>query len=76
MDDVVDDPVTTAGCLYLDAAFEYSVSRDTEIVNLTCLVSGEPAQLEEMDCIENSSLRERSRCRLCDAVVHCCYSLD
>ncbi|KAK8774693.1 hypothetical protein V5799_010777 [Amblyomma americanum] len=28
-----------------------------------------------MDCIENSSLSEYSCCRLCDAVVHCCYSL-
>ncbi|KAK8756621.1 hypothetical protein V5799_000682 [Amblyomma americanum] len=74
MGDVVDSPVTTAGSLYLDAAFVYNISRDTEIVNLTCLVSGEPAQLEEMECIENSSLQKCSRCRLCDAVVHCCYS--
>ncbi|KAK8777451.1 hypothetical protein V5799_029204 [Amblyomma americanum] len=75
MGDVVHDPVTTAGSLYLNAAFENSVSRDTEIVNLICLVSGEPPQLEEMDCIENSRLRECSRCRRCDAGVHCCYSL-
>ncbi|KAK8765691.1 hypothetical protein V5799_031695 [Amblyomma americanum] len=75
MGDVVDDPVTTAGSLYLDAAFEYSVSRDTEIVNLICVVSCEPPQLEEMDCFEKSSLRECWRCRLCDAVAHCCYSL-
>ncbi|KAK8765696.1 hypothetical protein V5799_031700 [Amblyomma americanum] len=75
MGDVVDYPVNTAWSLYLDATFEYSVSRDTEIVNLICLVSGEPPQLEEMDCIENRSLCEYSCCRLCDAVVHCCYSL-
>ncbi|KAK8765694.1 hypothetical protein V5799_031698 [Amblyomma americanum] len=75
MGDVVDYLVSTAGSLYLDAAFEYSVSSDTEIVNLICLVSGEPPQLEEMDCIENSSLSEYSCCRLCDAVVRCCYSL-
>ncbi|KAK8776425.1 hypothetical protein V5799_030229 [Amblyomma americanum] len=75
MGDVVDDPVTTAGSLYMGAAFEYSVSRDTEIVNLICLVSGEPPQLEELDCIENSSLSEYSSCRLCDSVVRCCYSL-
>ncbi|KAK8771577.1 hypothetical protein V5799_025179 [Amblyomma americanum] len=75
MGDVVDDTVTTAGSLYLYAAFEYSVSRDTKIVNLICLVSCEPPQLEEMDCIENSSLRESSRCRLCGAVVRSCYSL-
>ncbi|KAK8774690.1 hypothetical protein V5799_010774 [Amblyomma americanum] len=76
MGDVVDYPVNTAGSLYLYAAFEYSVPRDTEIVNLICLVSGEPPQLEEMDCIENRSLREYSCCRLCDAVVRCCYSLS
>ncbi|KAK8776424.1 hypothetical protein V5799_030228 [Amblyomma americanum] len=75
MGDVIDDPVTTAGSLYLGAAFVYSVSRDTEIVNLICLVSGEPPQLEELDCIENSSLSEYSSCRLCDSVVRCCYSL-
>ncbi|KAK8785265.1 hypothetical protein V5799_008369 [Amblyomma americanum] len=75
MGDVVDYPANTAGRLYLDAAFEYTVSRDTEIVNLICLVSGEPPQLEEMDCIANSSLSEYSCCRLCDVVVHCCYSL-
>ncbi|KAK8774610.1 hypothetical protein V5799_010857 [Amblyomma americanum] len=75
MVDVVDDPVTTAVSLYLDAAFEYSVSRDTEIVTLIGLVSCEPPQREEIDYFENSSLREYSRCRLCDAVVHCCYSL-
>ncbi|KAK8756617.1 hypothetical protein V5799_000678 [Amblyomma americanum] len=73
---VADYPVNTAGILYLGAAFEYSVSRDTEIVNLICVVSGGPPQLEEMECIENSSLSEYSCCRLCDAVVHCCYSLD
>ncbi|KAK8763816.1 hypothetical protein V5799_033581 [Amblyomma americanum] len=72
---VVDDPVTTAGSLYLNAASEYSISRDTEIVSHICLVSGVPPQLEEMDCIENSSLREWSLCRPCDTVVHCCYSL-
>ncbi|KAK8771470.1 hypothetical protein V5799_025290 [Amblyomma americanum] len=75
MGDVVDDPVTAAGSLYMDAASEYSITRDTEIVSHICLVSGEPPQLEEMDCIENSSLREWSLCRQCDAVVHCCYSL-
>ncbi|KAK8765836.1 hypothetical protein V5799_031558 [Amblyomma americanum] len=73
--DVADYPVNTAGSHYLDAAFEYSVSRDLEIGNIICLVSWEPPQLEEMDCIENSSLSEYSCCRLCDAVVHCCYSL-
>ncbi|KAK8776427.1 hypothetical protein V5799_030231 [Amblyomma americanum] len=31
MGDVVDDPVSTAGSLYLDAAFEYSVSRDRNL---------------------------------------------
>lgn len=72
---VADDPVTTAGSLYLDAASETSVSRGTDILSHICLVSGEPPQLEEMDCIENSSLRAWSRCRQCEAIVHCCYSL-
>ncbi|KAK8785271.1 hypothetical protein V5799_008365 [Amblyomma americanum] len=75
MGDVDNDPVTTAGSLHLDAASEYSVSRGTEILNHICLVSGDPLQLEEMDCIDNSSLLEWPLCRQCDAIVHCCYSL-